>query len=340
VINVKARGQGQETLARAPWMTLLDQLKSRVLSGHEAKITVRDFILNLTREDGELFKKILKKNLRVGVNIATINASNCGLQIPVFGAMLAKTYTGWTKSMYMSLKYDGLRAIYKGGLLYTRNGHVIHGVDHILEQAREHGLATLDGELMVPDMHFQESSGLIRSFNACPTARYYVYDMPGIDAPFTTRYKAMHSSLHTLSVPNILLVKHVMVHSEDRVAKTFNMAIDAGYEGLMLKDPSHLYVPKRSSSWLKIKNVLTADLCVLRVYEGKGKYENSLGGLTAITEGKSLVDVGGGFTDALRAEIWKDPEQYIGQTIEVNYHEETPGGSLRHPRFIKFRFDK
>ncbi|WP_438860721.1 hypothetical protein [Escherichia coli] len=30
--------------------------------------------------------------------------------------------------------------------------------------------------------------------------------------------------------------------------------------------------------------------------------------------------------------IWNNQDKYIGRIVKVNAHEETPGGSLRHPR--------
>lgn len=340
--NVKTTGLGFGTLEREPWMTLLDRLEARTLSGYEARQEVELFIAGLTYTDGEVFKKILKKNLRIGISITTINASNVGVQIPVFGAMLAKTYSGeLTQPMYISIKYDGVRAIYKNGTLYTRNGHEITGCKHILEQAKKLGNGMLDGELLIPRIPFQKSSGLIRSFSATPTAIYKVFDTPN-DKPFIERYELMKDLFNAAhnSVPNMTLVKHVLVNSENRVQQAYQKVLDAGFEGLVLKDPQHVYVPKRSSSWLKLKAINSIDVPVIGVFEGKGKFENNLGGVKVCMPDGTIVKVGGGFSDNLRSQIWNNPNEYIGDTVEIGYHEITPDGSLRHPRLVKFRPDK
>ena len=104
----------------------------------------------------------------------------------------------------------------------------------------------------------------------------------------------------------------------------------------------------------------------LDVYEGEGKYEGMAGGVVVDFNGVP-VRIGGGFTDQQRAEIWADfkgvsvtysytsweeeldemitvtekvkpsGQSVIGRLIEVKYHEITPDGSMRHPRFARFR---
>lgn len=121
-------------------------------------------------------------------------------------------------------------------------------------------------------------------------------------------------------------------------------------EGLIVKISASPYEKKKSVNWLKVKAKETEDLRVVDAFPGDQhtKYENCLGGLIVSREGV-LVRVGGGFTDAERETIWKlyqldqqatSEKQLIGRLIEVEFHEVTPDGSLRHPRFIRFRDDK
>jgi hypothetical protein len=57
------------------------------------------------------------------------------------------------------------------------------------------------------------------------------------------------------------------------------------------------------------------------------------------------TDVGSGFDDSLRADIFNHQEQYLGAMIEVQYYEVSYGSkkplpSLRLPSFKRFRRDK
>jgi len=121
-------------------------------------------------------------------------------------------------------------------------------------------------------------------------------------------------------------------------------------EGLIVKIPDAAYAKKKSFDWLKVKAQETEDLRIIGAFKGEPhtKYEHCLGGLIVDRNGVS-VRVGGGFTDNEREEIWQLYWQdlsntgnlkLIGRLIEVEFHEVTPDGSLRHPRFVRFRDDK
>lgn len=127
-------------------------------------------------------------------------------------------------------------------------------------------------------------------------------------------------------------------------------------EGAIVKVLDAPYQKKRSYGWLKCKAEESEDLRVVGFYEGQGKYEGMLGGLVVIRGEEVFVDIGGGFSDAQRKQLWveciedkannvgggptSEPGKVIGRLIEVEFHEVTPDGSLRHPRFKMFRNDK
>jgi DNA ligase-1 len=129
--------------------------------------------------------------------------------------------------------------------------------------------------------------------------------------------------------------------------KQFNKdTIEAGFEGIMIKDPDAIYECKRSVSWLKQKPFIEVSLAVVEVEIGTGKNDGRLGAI--ICEGeddgrKIRVNVGSGFTDEQRDEFWNDREDLIGQIIEVRADAATRSQdsedvySLRFPRFLRFR---
>jgi len=334
----KYKNEGGSTLALVSWLSLLSKLQTREVSGGEAKLLVSDMLENLCVRDAKILESILKKDLRCGISAKTINAAIPGL-VPEFGAMLAKKWEDdrLVKGLYMSIKYDGLRAIFKDGNLYTRNGHVIQGVQHITNCIPKD--YSFDGELLIPGLHFQESSGKIRSDDPTLDAVYKVFDVPKGTMTFDRRYQLYSDVVGILDAPSITSVKHVQVRSLEHAYDTFDKALAAGYEGLVFKTPKHLYQTKRSWDWMKLKAENSKDLHVVDFFEGTGKYEGQLGGLIVSHKGVK-VRVGSGFSDIEREQMWDNQDVWLGRTVEVKYHEVTPDGSLRHPVYKGQRWDK
>ena len=83
----------------------------------------------------------------------------------------------------------------------------------------------------------------------------------------------------------------------------------------------------------------TIDVPIIGTFPGKGKYKGKLGGYVVDVDGVP-VNVGSGITDKDRDQLWLDRDLLPGKLVEVGFHEKTPDGSLRHPRFIRFRTDK
>ena len=95
----------------------------------------------------------------------------------------------------------------------------------------------------------------------------------------------------------------------------FNEALEAGEEGIIVKNGDSPWEDKRSKYQVKMKAELEADLFVESTIEGTGKYEGLVGSLSCTTKDGSLkVNVGSGLSDEDRK---KDPAEYIGKIISV-----------------------
>ena len=154
------------------------------------------------------------------------------------------------------------------------------------------------------------------------------------------------------NMPNVELLPHIMVDldtaaGKDQLERYAKDNVNAGFEGIMIKELEAPYICKRSTDWMKWKPTLTVDLEVVGVEEGTGRNLGRLGALVChgVDDGKEItVNVGSGFSDADRDDYYTNRNLVIGRTAEVlcDVITQNQDGtySLRFPRFIRFRDDK
>lgn len=135
----------------------------------------------------------------------------------------------------------------------------------------------------------------------------------------------------------------------------FEEAVAAGFEGIMIKDPSAPYEGRKWSAWLKWKPVISVTLRVTGLEQGKpdSEFSNTLGAL--VLEGVDSVEqhtdiliksnCGSGFDKKTRDEWWANPKLIVDHLVEieadaVSLASDADHYSLRFPRFKGFRGTK
>lgn len=321
------------------------------------------FMATLNDGSKEALFMILQKDLRAGLGVKTVNPCIPKKEdrIPVFECMLAhpmidKHLNAMAKPYIVEPKLDGMRAVAfvygnAGSVeIYTRTGRPIKVVEHIqqalIERLAGYGDFIVDGELTsgsfnksMSDLRKADKQATDAVFNV-----FYFDDMESFaqNSPRRGSYEKMRERMNEYLGDSMEInkVPHYRCNSKEEILAVYNAIRADGGEGVVVKAPGLLYEKKRSRSWLKVKAEETLDLPVVGMYEGTGKYEDMMGGLIVL-HNSIHVRVGGGFSDAEREEIWKSGVKSVeGRLIEVEYHEETPDGSLRHSRFVRFRDDK
>jgi DNA ligase 1 len=157
--------------------------------------------------------------------------------------------------MYMSPKYDGIRAVGYGGSGMTRSMKPVP--NQFVQNFFSESLEGLDGELIVgdptaKDVYRRTSSGVM-SEEGMPDFNFYVFD--NWNAPegrtFAERWDRLKIGLEMLPREvdhgRIIPVAHTLVTDYDQLVAYEEMQLEAGYEGVMGRSPNGVYKFGRST---------------------------------------------------------------------------------------------
>ena len=350
----------------------LKQLSSRKLTGNAAIEHLRYILSSLKPSDAKVIEKIIQKDLKCGVSIATANAVWSGL-IQEYPCMLCSAFDEKLVNKiqypaYVQTKMDGMRfnAIVKNGTVEyrSRNGKEIQLLGNLDEEFLDlagNNEVVFDGELLVVDsdgnlLDRQTGNGILNKANKGTIkpeeAKMVVatlwdmipYDhfiIGKSDLPYSFRFGMLEDIITSLC-GKIRLVQSWTVDSYEESQEIFKTMLLAGQEGIILKDMDSIWEDKRSKSQIKFKAVLDADLKCVDVQMGTGKYEGMIGSLICeSSDGIVKVSVGSGLTDEDR----KNPaEYYIEKIIAITYNGKITNKqgeqSLFLPIYIETRSDK
>lgn len=340
---------------------LLDRLAQRKVTGNAAADAVQTHLEGLGPQEQDLFTRIILKDLRAGFTRNTVNKASPAL-IPTFDCMLAHKYEKHRgKIVYpvaVEPKVDGVRVLAfvddEEVTFYSRGGKEFTTFDHLKEPLRELGYlfdypVVVDGEIMsgvfnktVGDVHRKDTQAVDATFYAFDILDSALFSQPKGNSSkelYAERRLATVEAITKIGDDRLTYLPSMPANDHEQVLALYREFRAAGYEGAMVKLLDAPYARKRSNGWLKIKDCLSADLRVTALEEGEGKNVGKLGALVVDYNGVS-VKVGTGLDDEQRASFWASQEDVVGRLIEVEYQEETPDGSLRHPVFVRFRDDK
>jgi DNA ligase 1 len=365
-----------------PWEAfkeLAHLLYTRQLTGNDARDAI-ELALSASTADqwNGWYRRILIKDLRCGISEKTVNKvlKDSGMEtIPVFECMLAHDGANHEKKItgvkLLEPKLDGVRCVTivnyeaRSVVQYTRNGKVLENFSHIADALLEHiddfGRSyVLDGEVVSSSFQTLMKQVHRKDDVQATDARLMLFDIvPLVEFQQgkstlgqRRRTKLLQSFKHVFDqCGSIDVIEQTEVDLGGLVGelqfKQYNKdAIEAGYEGILIKDPDAPYECRRSVSWLKQKPFIEVSLTVTGYEEGTGRNEGKLGALICegVDDGKSIrVNVGSGFTDSDREEFWSDKEDLLGQVVEIRSDAATRSQdseetySLRFPRFLRFR---
>ena len=233
-------------------------------------------------------------------------------------------------------KIDGIRFLMVGGAALTRSFKPIRNeyLQKILSSNLPEGI---DGEL-TSGSTFQECSSIMR-IKGEPDFKVWIFDFvnpKGEVKPYKERMNELRK-FESFNIPSYEILFPTIVSNQEQIEQLMTKNLNAGYEGLMLRDPNGIYKFGRSSVkeniLLKVKEFMDdeAEIIAFRekmVNTNEGLKDNfgrtkrsscqdglkpsgTLGGLILRNSEGLEFSCGSGLNDALRDEIWKNKSKYL-----------------------------
>jgi len=283
-----------------------------------------------------------------------------------------------------SYKLDGLRCIFYKGEMLSRslkpivNKQLREKMKPLADYSRENNLI-LDGEIYSPELTFQlitryvmtkdfEDKKSIKKHGKVleipEHVKFYCFDYveeDNFDMKFINRYDNLGFVFDKVSIA--IRVEQKLVYSKKAIEQMFIVALDLGYEGLILKSLDGKYKCGRGTIKegliYKVKPYRTWDAKIIEVIQATKvdpnaeKKTNELGrSVTSKKKGdRILIEKACDFkvkyegldlkvvialTDPEKEEIWRNKGQYIGKLIEYKGMLVGSKDVPRHPVFLKF----
>ncbi|WP_150909731.1 DNA ligase [Marinobacter halotolerans] len=240
------------------------------------------------------------------------------------------------KDYWLSEKLDGVRAYWDGQKLWSRGGNIYQAPAWFTENFPN---TKMDGELWMGRGRFAELSGAVRrrvpEDNNWRRIRFMVFDLPGMNKPFTERISALKNLLIPSPSPFLQMVEQRRVASHVELMAALDQVAEAGGEGLMLKRGASYPTVGRSDDLLKVKKYQDAEAVIVAHLPGDGKFEGLLGSVRVELPDGREFHIGTGFSDAER----KSPPP-IGTVITYKHYGFTSTGLPRFASFMRVRNDE
>ena len=257
--------------------------------------------------------------------------------------------------LYVFPKFNGFRGYIKDGVVYTASNKPFknRAMQEAFGRPEYEGL---DGEFVVGDPSDGDnslnrtSSVVTRVDGDISDLQFFVFDHIGdLDAPYHARFFSVYDRFEPIDTDTrdrVMVSPMVVAHSWEDVAALERGYVSQGWEGVVTRDPEALYKCGRSTAreayMGKLKQFIDAEFEIIGFEERmhntneatvneRGLTQRSsaqagkvgrgdLGALICRTKEGHTFNVGTGFNDAQRAELWAVRHELTGQLAKVKYH--------------------
>lgn len=224
--------------------------------------------------------------------------------------------------------------VYVGELLIYKNGKLLD---------RQTGNGIYNSILKNGDEdEFKECDFVMEAWDVLPLA-----DFEAGYSKLSCEYRLTSLEIKTLTAENINVIEYDIVDNLAAAYRFFAKKTQDGFEGAIVKDPNSPWKDHTSPFNIKLKIEFVAEYEITAVNEGEGKAKSMMGSVSVKSrEGKIKSDVGTGWSDAQRIDIWNNKEAYIKQILSVKANEiignrdDSESFSLFLPVALDIRLDK
>ena len=269
-----------------------------------------------------------------------------------------------TYPVYMSPKLDGIRVIVKDGQVLSRNGKLI---PNLFTQSLFKSYCGIDGELIVgspvhPNV-FQTTTSGVMTIEGSPNVKLYAFDSWNAEGGINERYVKLLQITKDNST-NIEIVQQTVVNSEEELLKFEEDCLQKGYEGVIIRYPNAKYKNGRSTikegALLKLKRFDDSEAIILSMEPLLRNHNEATKNALGYTERSSHKDnlitddllgslyvqdcvtgvkfnIGSGFTEKQRKDIWNKQVELIGSIVKYKYFEVGVKDKPRFPIFCGLR---
>jgi len=249
--------------------------------------------------------------------------------------------------------------------LQSRTGAFFTGLPHIAAALHpylsQHPSVVIDGELYTDQMPFEELAGLIKKkkiteddMERLKKVKYHVYDIfdnARPNMPYSERLGLLSDAVRrcacvandTLTgsarvlrsatdvVTVVVLVRTEKVSGLADFRRLFSEFVEAGYEGIMLRNAEGVYRANyRSNDLQKYKEFMEDEYLITGYTQGEGRDAGAVIWYCETEDGKEFTVRPRG-TMQQRRDWFNEGEKYVGKKLTVIFQELTEEGKPRFP---------
>lgn len=343
-------------------LSTLEILGEGTIRGNEAHQFVCNHLKYLDNDNKEIFLNVLGRDLKIGLNVKSINKVFKNL-IPKPNYMRCavlseKTLKKINFPAFIQLKMDGTyREIHVADGQVT--GKTRSGEEYfnpvLFKEMENFPNGFYTGELTIEGESRFTGNGLINSLNPpyekiTFTVWDYLTDEDYLEktkTPYYSRFESLSDIIEKHESNRVKLVPNHEVNSIDEALKYVSDWMEQGLEGGVLKDKNNVFKNGTSGTQLKIKLKVDAEMRITGFTDGTigTKREGKIGAIQFSNDEGTIKGQCSGFSDEELDLFTKNKDNLIGKIISVEFNdlvksENNDYYALSHPVFIEIRNDK